>query len=472
MEQRAAITPSLPHNDPTSSSWQDPPSKLANHRSTPDLPSTADVVVIGSGVTGASVALNLLERYPQSSVLLLEARTASSGATGRNGGHTKHASYREFIDNCKFVGDAEASKIARLEYECMKAVHAFSRKYGIDCDSWEGETVDVFYDKAQMTKARRSVTEMKRLLGEDDPVAKYTFWNADETRLHFHAEGSLGACTYAAGSLSAYKFTIGVLRLALERGLNLQTDTSATAVTRSDKDSFDWMVHTSRGTVYAKKAVLATNGYTAYLLPAVQGVIVPFRGHMTAQRPGKSLPKNGLRTTYSFIYNDGYEYMVSRPQDSKFAGDIMIGGGLTKPLDGGLMEWGTTDDTTTDPLISAYLEGSTKTYFGSNWGYDHPEGRLRKAWTGIMGYSADGFPLIGQMPGEDGLYIAASFQGSGMVLSLLCAQALVQMILGKDDEELDRWFPNAFRMGTGRLKHTFKGRIHTTAPMEYEVKAQ
>ena len=105
--------------------------------------------------------------------------------------------------------------------------------------------------------------------------------------------------------------------------------------------------------------------------------------------------------------------MIPRPQGSKFAGDIMIGGGATKTPNAGLEEFGTTDDTAADPTIQNYVVGCTKSYFGSDWGDDHPEGRLRKAWTGIMGYSADGLPLIGPMPGEDNLYVAASFQGSG-----------------------------------------------------------
>ena len=207
-------------------------------------------------------------------------------------------------------------------------------------------------------------------------------------------------------------------------------------------------------------------------LPMVQGIIVPLRGHMTAQRPGTSIPKSGLSTTYSFIYDDSYEYMISRPQGSRFAGDIMIGGGSTKAPKAGLDEFGTTDDTATDRTILNYLVHSTRVYFGSNWGKDNPKGRLRNAWTGIMGYSADGFPLIGEVPGAEGLYIAASFQGSGMVLSLLCAQALVQMILGTHDAELDVWFPKAFRMGKGRLEHKFRGRLHKRETIDNEVKAK
>lgn len=65
---------------------------------------------------------------------------------------------------------------------------------------------------------------------------------------------------------------------------------------------------------------------------------------------------------------------------------------------------------------------------GSSWGSGHPAGRIRKAWTGIKGYSADGFPLIGRVPCQKGLFIAASFQGSCMVMCFLCAKALVATI--------------------------------------------
>lgn len=472
MDKRAGIPPKLPYPNPTISYWQDPPSSLSNHQTTSELPATVDVVIIGSGITGACIAANLLDHDSPPSVLMLEARTACSGATGRNGGHTKHASYRHFIDNCKTEGEAEAAKIARFEYNCMKGVHSFAREYDIECDSWEGDTVDIIYDEGQLIKARKAVAKMKRILGEDDPVAKYHLWDPDETRRRYHVEGSLGSVSYAAGSLSAYRFVIGVLKSALGRGLNLQTQTPALRIIRSSKGDSRWTVETHRGAVSASKLVLATNGYTAHLSPPFQGVIVPLRGHMTAQRPGQSLPQDGLPTTYSFIYDDGYEYMIPRPQGSRFAGDIMIGGGLTKAIKAGLQEFGTTDDATADPIIQDYLIDCTESYFGSNWGKDHPEGRLRQAWTGIMGYSSDGFPFVGRMPGEDGLYVAASFQGSGMVLSLLCAKALTHMMTKHEQKSLDAWFPKAFRLGPERLNSKFRGRLHSTAPMDLELKSQ
>jgi len=34
-------------------------------------------------------------------------------------------------------------------------------------------------------------------------------------------------------------------------------------------------------------------------------------------------------------------------------------------------------------------------------------------WTGIMGYTKDEQPIIGQAPGQDGLWICAGFHGHG-----------------------------------------------------------
>ena len=50
------------------------------------FPDDVDIVIIGSGLTGALIAYNLLSRPgPKPAILMLEARAAVSGATGRNG---------------------------------------------------------------------------------------------------------------------------------------------------------------------------------------------------------------------------------------------------------------------------------------------------------------------------------------------------------------------------------------------------
>ena len=73
----------LPSPNPTSSYWhRSPSSTLLGHRTTAELPEKVDVVVIGSGITGAFAARELVEEKGRG-VLLLEAREVAWGATGR-----------------------------------------------------------------------------------------------------------------------------------------------------------------------------------------------------------------------------------------------------------------------------------------------------------------------------------------------------------------------------------------------------
>jgi FAD dependent oxidoreductase len=87
MDDRVAIPVTLPQVNPTSSYWQDPPdADVADYLSADNVPDTADTVIIGSGITGTSVAHELLDsRRTAGRLVMLEARQACSGATGRNG---------------------------------------------------------------------------------------------------------------------------------------------------------------------------------------------------------------------------------------------------------------------------------------------------------------------------------------------------------------------------------------------------
>lgn len=62
-----------------------PPSPISDHGSdeTAKLPERADIVVLGSGMTGTAFARTIMENNKELKVVMLEARGACSGATGR-----------------------------------------------------------------------------------------------------------------------------------------------------------------------------------------------------------------------------------------------------------------------------------------------------------------------------------------------------------------------------------------------------
>jgi len=91
----------FPHPKPNLSFWlqgarNDP---LIGHRTTQTIPSDADVVIIGAGMSGAATAYHLFKEHDPvegaiQKVIIIEAREACYGATGRNGGHCKPDFYR------------------------------------------------------------------------------------------------------------------------------------------------------------------------------------------------------------------------------------------------------------------------------------------------------------------------------------------------------------------------------------------
>lgn len=175
MNERAQIPVSPPHPDPLPSYWHNPKSPLANtiepevDKASPGVnnskpPKVYDFTIIGSGISGTLLAYFLLSYItPAPSILMLEARTTCSGATGRNGGHTKAASYRSYLANKKELGKDEALKIVRMEWENIRATHRLARELGLKekSESLECRTVDVVYDAGEWESGRRAIEELR-----------------------------------------------------------------------------------------------------------------------------------------------------------------------------------------------------------------------------------------------------------------------------------------------------------------------
>jgi glycine/D-amino acid oxidase-like deaminating enzyme len=70
-----------------------------------------------------------------------------------------------------------------------------------------------------------------------------------------------------------------------------------------------------------------------------------------------------------------------------------------------------------------------------------------------MGYSSDGFPLIGNLPGKPGQYLCAGFSGHGMPQVFLSAKAIASMVIeGTKLEQTD--LPQLYRLTKERLEST------------------
>jgi len=328
---RTKIPVGLPRQNPTKSYWQTPPLPVADHRTTPTLPTRTKYAIIGSGITGTSVAYKLLQEEPNAAIVILEARQASSGATGRNGGHCRAGRYLDFKNYLEEFGREDALKLEVLEEHNVANIGNLIRTLGIECDLRDVETLDVFTDPVKWEAALEALAARKEVLhGNVDTaiLTKHRVWSAKETREQLLIPDGVGAISFPAYALSPYKLVCALLEICIKKGLNLQTNTPVVEVSQhpTHGPTKEWIVHTERGTLKAEKVILATNAYTAALYPPAVHWIIPTRAQVAAIRPGSNIADNpALKRTMILESPISGEYMQSRAEGFSGAGDIIIG---------------------------------------------------------------------------------------------------------------------------------------------------
>jgi glycine/D-amino acid oxidase-like deaminating enzyme len=443
----------FPQPNPTTSYWQLPPHAIANHRTTTSLPTstTFDYIIIGSGVSGATVAYQLLSGNPSLSILMLEARTAASGASGRNGGHCRAGFWLNFKEYATAFGDDEALKFEQLEEQNVQDIADFVRDHKVDCDFQDVETADAYYTEqgwAEVLDVIKYRQEVSKRWPDVRPLIKRKVWHGQDAREHLGLPNVLGAVTYPAHTQNPYLLVCKMLELSLEKGLNLQTNTPALAVKPvPNQGTANWEVHTDRGTAHGKQVVLATNGYTNALHHGIDetGFLTPSRSQVTAIRPKADLSGHRARDMSIGVNDRGSgDYFMVRAPGLKGDGDVLYGGGRSVSK---TRERGVTDDSTVNAEISAYLKHSVPDVFGrGTWGNESIEVR---DWSGITCYTPDTFPLVGEVPGEKGLWASVGMNGHGMAMAYRSAVALVAMMTTGQEPD---WFPKSFRIGRAWTK--------------------
>lgn len=241
--------------------------------------------------------------------------------------------------------------------------------------------------------------------------------------------------------------------------LSIETKTPAESVEHaSESEAGNSSVHpytirTPRGLIRAGKVVYCTNGYSGHLLPELRGRIHPFKGTMTVQDPENSIPNQGDAISWGFHYPPTFDPRTKRRGyglyylgQSAQTGYFYFGGEEARSD-----ESITADDSDVGEYSVQHLQTVLPRFFGK--ALDTPW-RLVSSWSGIMGFSADGLPLVGRLPSSltgrqgDGEWIAAAFNGYGMANCLLSGEALALMMLG---ESVSDWFPEAYALEDKRL---------------------
>lgn len=395
----------------------------------PRVPEWADVCVIGAGIAGASCAFHLARLRPGARVLVLDARDAAGGATGRNGGHMKAS---VFLDEAAAVhGRAVAAELLAHEHRNCAMVRDVVAAHGIECDLSDTTALKVCDSAAELAAAAASARRGCAALPARCPASVEVWDGRRVAEATGFVDSAGGVAWRPAATLHPGKLVDGLLRAASRRcpGLRFAAHTQALRV-ESSSDGTQRVV-TPLGTVRCGKVVVCTNAAAPLLLPALRSAIRPARAQaLVAVSPTGAVP----RWPCSVSHARGYAFM--RPNGA------IVAGGARELAPGA--EVGVTDDSRVDGTVGralrAWLAPLSPLY----------PLRVTHEWAGILGRSADGLPWVGPLPpavAPPGTVICAGFTGHGMAHAFLAAQTAAEMALGREPTtSVDAFLPTAARL--------------------------
>jgi len=236
----------------------------------------ADLCVVGAGFTGLWTALLAKERDPQRDVVIVEQRETGAGASGRNGGFC-NASLTHGFGNGMSRFPNEMETIERLGRENLDAIEETIEKYAIECD-WErtGE-LSVAIEPWQLQGMREEAEQRNQLGGN----VQFLMREQVQERIHSPIyEGGLFDVTGNA-MVDPARLVWGLEKACLSQGVRIF---ESSKVERLQKVDGGIRVHTSYGSVVAKKVALATNVYPS-LIRKARKYIVPVYDYQLVTEP-------------------------------------------------------------------------------------------------------------------------------------------------------------------------------------------
>lgn len=397
------------------------------------MPEHCDVAVIGAGLAGVLSAYHVLKNSaPDSvagggdegpSVVLVDARQLCSGATGRNGGHVKvQVKTLLGLEGGEKEGGKKRSALQGYVDRVMLDLKGIVEAEELECEFELRRSFDVYTDAKEAEDVRRRF-EVARKKGE--LWTRNVAWIGEGSVEQITSiKGAKGAFSVPAASFWPYKFVTKLLEKMVKRWpqrLNVQMNTPITSLTISSSGTN--FLATDRGTISATNTVLAINAYTAGLLPSFKSAIVPVRGMASHHTPAQPVHPH-LNNTYNINFGPsrGTDYLNPRPN-----GSIVVGGGAWLFSSDSRSWHNNWDDAHLFPShVSQYWQDYMPERF---LGWEKSGSVNDCVWTGIMGRTPDGEPFVGRVPGKEGVWVLAGFNGGGMALIALCARAVGRMVL-------------------------------------------
>jgi sarcosine oxidase subunit beta len=368
------------------------------------MKSSADVVIVGGGCMGASVAYHLSRLGVVDVVLVEREALLGTGSTGRNAGGFRH----QF---------SHAANIA-LSIESIELLERFEQEVGYAADVHQDGYLFLLSTQASVDAFRGNV-ELQRSMGVD--VSWLDPHEAAAAAPGIATDGLLAA-TFCArdGVADPNGVTMGFARAAQAAGVDIVRETEVTGITV--ESGCVTGVTTSRGRI-ATRVVVNAAGPQAGLVAGLAGVelpVLPYRRHIFIAQPppGVDWDRPGARrivpATRVLVIDFESTFYFHRE-----GANVLFGMGDPAEPSGFDMtvRWDFLDEVTAVALrrLPALADAA-----------------VSHAWAGLYEMTPDGMPVIGEPGHPRGLFLINGFSGHGFQHSPAAGRVLADLITGRD----------------------------------------
>lgn len=360
---------------------------------TDNLSEQYDTVIIGGGITGVTLAIELQRRGQH--CLLIEKEQLGFGTTGGTTAHINNffdASYDQVISD---FGEDNAKVLAKAAKEVVHYIKRNVEQYHIPCEFAECDFF-LFSAEEKQNKMLDDILEAHQTVGiETKAVREIPFPMQFEKAIQIHGQVHFHPLKY-------------IYRLAKEFLKNGGHILAGTLVEeyKSEKDAV--LVKTDSGKNFqAKNLVWATHSSPGN--NRFNALVAPYRSYaLTAKlaNPPKKIAQ------MADLY-DPYHYVRFHKSGDQY---YLIAGGFDHKT-------GHEEDT---QKCFDDLEKYVTDHF-KNVSITH-------RWSSQYYVPADGLAYIGKMPGEDNVYVCTAYNGNGMTFGTMAAFVIPDLIEGKETD--------------------------------------
>jgi glycine/D-amino acid oxidase-like deaminating enzyme/nitrite reductase/ring-hydroxylating ferredoxin subunit len=362
-----------------------------------------EVVVVGGGIAGLTIAYSLLKNGKH--VIVLERDYIGSGESGNTTAHITNALDERYATLEELFGEDKTRLIAHSHTTAINFIEATVHREGIDCDFQRVHGYLFLHptdkrksleDELQASNRAGIRTELMETVPGISQSHSPCLWFPNQAQFH------------------PLKYYYGLCRAIINCGGKIYTDTKVTGITKTG-------VTTEQFTVTADHIVVATN------TPINDRVTMhtkqfPYRTYVIGAR----IPAGTVESALYWDTGDQdskwvtkpYHYVRIQPFDENY--DLLICGG---------------DDHKTGQSEKEDINEEERFNILESWAKQRfpTIHDIAYRWSGQVVEPIDSIAFIGKNPGNDNIYIVTGTSGNGMTYGTIAGMVIPDLILGYEN---------------------------------------